>query len=152
NPQRLCRALAAAVTDAGGELRRDNVQAITPRPGGFELTCDTGTVHCARVVVAAGAWSRHLARQLGDRIPLDTERGYHVQATGYRAGFELPVASFDRKTIMTPLDVGLRITGFVEFGGLELPANQKLLARLRSHLQALLPDAAFPRFDYWMGY
>ena len=152
DPQRLCRALAATFADAGGELRCDNVHAIAPQAGGFELTCDTETVHCSRVVVAAGAWSRHLARQLGDRIPLDTERGYHVQASGYRASFDLPVASFDRKTIMTPLDAGLRITGFVEFGGLELPANEKLLSRLRSHLRALLPDAPFPAFESWMGF
>ena len=152
DPLQLCRGLAESFVAAGGELRRDNVRAIFPEPGGFRLACDTGTLHCSRVVIAAGAWSRPLVRQLGDPLPLDTERGYHIQAPGYRPGFDLPVASFERKTIMTPLAGGLRITGFVEFAGLALPRSERLLARLQAQLEALLPNAALPPLERWMGF
>lgn len=152
DPLRLCRGLTESFAAAGGELRRDEVRGIAAEPGGFALSCESGTMHCEKVVIAAGAWSRPLARQLGDRIPLDTERGYHLQAPGYRAAFDLPVASFDRWTIMTPLAGGLRITGFVELGGLELPPNQRLLEKLQAHLQALLPGERFPPFERWMGF
>ena len=36
-------------------------------------------LHARKVVIAAGAHSRALALSAGDRVPLDTERGYHVE-------------------------------------------------------------------------
>lgn len=53
---------------------------------------------------------------------------------------------------MTPLSGGLRITGFVELGGLTLPRNNRLLEKLQAHLRALLPEAAFPPLELWMGF
>ena len=56
---------------------------------GATLTLADGTTRQARhLVVAAGAWSHLLARKLGDRIPLETERGYNTT---------LPKTAFDVK-------------------------------------------------------
>src|SRR5690606_24006845 len=60
--------------------------------------------------------------------------------------------SFERKTIMTPLTGGLRITGFVEFGGLAARPNSRLMGKLQSHLEALLPGEEFPRLESWLGF
>lgn len=137
----------------GGRVEHRNVRHVAAEAsGGFLLKDGSDDLRCDRLVIAAGAWSRPLARDLGHRLPLDTERGYHLMADGWHGEFRLPIASFERKTIMTPLAGGLRITGFVEFGGLDLPPDDTRFGRLEHHLRALLPDADFPAFGRWMGF
>ena len=71
------------------------------------------------VVVAAGAWSKPLAASLGDRVPLDTERGYNATFPSGTLGLSRPVAFEGEGFVTTPLDCGDRVGGAVEFGGLE---------------------------------
>ena len=153
DPLRLSRGLLEAFANAGGRLRRDDVERIDPTTdGGVRLKLSAGPLDAQRVVIAAGAWSRPLAAQTGYDVPLDTERGYHVVAKNWRGSFDFAIASFDRMTIMTPLDGGLRITGFVEFGGLELPPTQARLKTLHRHLGELLPSTSMPDRSEWMGF
>lgn len=152
DPYAVSRGLLQYILQRGGELRHDDVSSIRANAsGGFELRGGRGSLRCGRLVLAAGAWSGRLALQLGHRVPLDTERGYHLYARDWHADFSLPIASYERKTIMTPLAGGLRITGFVEFGGLELDASRTRYEHLQRHLQALLPSAEFPQLERWMG-
>ncbi len=153
DPYGICRGLLDDVLARGGRLLRKRINRIRAgTSGGFELTGDAGTLRCRRVVIAAGAWSAPLAAELGHHLPLDTERGYHLEAGGWHGDFSIPIASWERKTIMTPLAGGLRITGFVEFGGLELAPEDAHFERLRGHLEALLPEAEFPPLERWMGF
>lgn len=154
DPLRLSRGLLAAFIAAGGRLLRNEVQGIErPTEGNAQLRLSDGERLAAqRVVIATGAWSRDLAAQTGFKVPLDTERGYHVVADGWRGQFDIGIASMDRMTIMTPLDAGLRITGFVEFGGLDLPPSPDRLATLNRHLSELLPGTDMPVRSEWMGF
>lgn len=150
-PFGLCQGLHAAVLQVGGRFISDEVLDI--RAGeDFELQLSNTTLRAGKVVVAAGAWSQPLAARLGCPMPLDTERGYHIHADGWRGSFDVAIASLDRNTIITPLDSGLRITGFVEFGGLEMPQSGKRVETLKRHLCELLPDAEFLSLDGWMGF
>jgi D-amino-acid dehydrogenase len=74
-------------------------------------------------VIASGAWSGRLAAQLGDRIPLEAERGYNTT---------LPADAFDLKRqlvlpadgyVITPLATGIRVGGAAEFAGLQTPSG-----------------------------
>lgn len=153
SPIDVCDRLLDAFTAAGGKFARDEVRHIGRRSdGGFRLGLSDGERMAGRVVIAAGAWSRRLAAQTGHDVPLDTERGYHVEATGWRGSFDIAVASLDRMTIMTPLDGGLRITGFVELGGLDLPPKRARLDTLNRHLSELLPNENLDPRSEWMGY
>ena len=109
-------------------LKRPGSSASRRDQDGATLTLADGTTRQARhLVVAAGAWSHLLARQLGDRIPLETERGYNTT---------LPKTAFDVKRqlifsghgfVITPLETGLRVGGAVELGGIERPPNYRAL-------------------------
>jgi D-amino-acid dehydrogenase len=152
-PYKLSQGLFAAFQKAGGQYLRGGVQKIKTRSdGSFELQVEAKPITSEKIVLAAGAWSKSLARDLGHKLPLDTERGYHLSAPGWLGGFNVPIASYERKTIMTPLSSGLRITGFVEFGGLDLPPSTSNFEILDSHIRALLPNAEFPEFKRWMGF
>jgi D-amino-acid dehydrogenase len=106
-----------------------------------------------RAVIAAGAWSNPLASALGDKVPLDTERGYNVSFPGVTGLTTRPVGFEGHGFVMTPLESGLRIGGAVEFGGLEAPPNHartKILYDKASLFVDGLP--AFDSGTLWMGF
>lgn len=153
DPILLSRGLQHAFSVAGGRLLKDEVRRVVPTGDGrFQLLLESGRLESDKVIVAAGAWSGPLARQLGSPVPLDTERGYNVTVDDFHPQFDVSIASFERMTIMTPMKCGLRITGFVEFGGLELPPKKENLHKLQRHLRELLPRSDLSGFSEWMGF
>jgi D-amino-acid dehydrogenase len=106
-----------------------------------------------RAVVAAGAWSKPLAAALGDRIPLDTERGYNVSFPGVTGLTARPIGFEGHGFVMTPLESGLRIGGAVEFGGLEAAPNHARTQTLYDKATGFVDG--LPAFDagkLWMGF
>jgi D-amino-acid dehydrogenase len=103
-------------------------------------------------VVAAGAWSNELSSGIGDKVPLQTQRGYHV--TLRNPGIELnrPVVAADRKYFVTPMDMGLRVAGTVEFDSLESPPNFDRAQALMDCIPELLPDLKIDQQSRWMGH
>lgn len=113
---------------------------------------DGNTVKAKTLIVAAGAWSHLWTRRFGDRIPLETERGYNTT---------LPRDAFDVKRqlifsghgfVVTPLETGLRVGGAVELAGLERPPN---FARSRAMLEKarlFLPGLKTEGGREWMGF
>jgi D-amino-acid dehydrogenase len=162
DPHAVCTGLAQGVRRLGGLVRQGRVERLqTDASQHVTLTLQDGsTLRAQRVLVCAGAWSRPLAASLGYRVPLDTERGYHLTiphadtdaGVARRAPLTLPIASSERKVIMTPMAMGLRITGTVEFGGLHLPPDPRRYELLKHHLQALLPGTDTAAASTWMGF
>jgi D-amino-acid dehydrogenase len=153
DPYAVCTALFDAFRAAGGGFLQEPVTSLCVNTGGFRLSTGGGRkLFTPRVLLAAGAWSRPLAEQCGYPVPLDTERGYHLTLPGATPRFQIPVASFERKVIMTPMSIGLRMTGTVEFGGLELPPEPHRFTLLREHLKALLPNTNPEEASMWMGF
>ena len=153
NPYRLCTGLYHRYGKAGGQTlcaRIGNIESLGE--DGFILRHETGAVQVGKLILTAGAWSAPLARQLGHAVPLDTERGYHVTAEGAPGLGGTAVESQERKIIMTPMDYGLRITGLVEFGGLNLPPNPRHHEDLKRHLRELAPGLELGKLTEWMGY
>ncbi len=106
-----------------------------------------------RAVLAAGAWSKPLAAALGDKVPLDTERGYNVSFPGFTGLTSRPVGFEGHGFVMTPLDSGLRIGGAVEFGGLEAPPNHARTKALYDKAATLVDGLpAFESGRLWMGF
>lgn len=113
---------------------------------------DGEEVRCKTLVIAAGAWSHRLAAQLGDAIPLETERGYNTT---------LPTDAFDVKRqlifsghgfVVTPLSTGVRIGGAVELAGLDRPPNYARARAMLEKTKAFLPGIRTEGGREWMGY
>jgi len=82
DPAAYARHIARHVLANGGTYLRANVRGIAMRDGrAIGVETDTGVIatDADTIVVAAGAWSGALARGVGDRVLLDTERGYHIE-------------------------------------------------------------------------
>ena len=121
---------------------------------GVSLTTDQGPLTARQVLIACGAHSARLTAALtGKKVPLDTERGYHLMLPHEHNRLPFAVTSLERKFIMTPMTHGLRLAGTVEFAGLDRPANMARawqLHRLSKGLfrEELSAEGATP----WMGF
>ncbi|MGL5011235.1 MAG: NAD(P)/FAD-dependent oxidoreductase, partial [Paracoccaceae bacterium] len=104
-----------------------------------------------RVVIAAGAHSRALARMAGDRVPLDTERGYHVEWDMEVPRLTRPACPTARGFYLCPMAGRLRVAGTVELGGLTLPPSPHRVAKLVEGARQIFPDLGAPART-WMGF
>ncbi len=104
-----------------------------------------------KTVIASGAFSKSLTDQLGENIPIDTERGYHVHFKGKDQLISRPVIFLDRGFGMTPMNQGLRAVGTVEFGGLENPLSKKRIQYIVNCAKELLPGLG-THDDEWLGF
>lgn len=116
----------------------------------------TGDVPCNAAVIAAGARSRVLARAAGDRVILETERGYHAVITAPGAGPRRPLMPSDGKIAVTMTHGGLRIAGQVELAGLDAAPDWRRAAILRDFALRAFPglprDLPADRVKVWMGH
>ena len=102
-------------------------------------------------VIASGAFSKELTDQLGEKIPLDTERGYHVHFKDMDHLISRPVIFLDRGFGMTPMNQGLRAVGTVELGGLNNPPSKKRIEYIIQCAKELLPQLG-KHHDEWLGF
>ena len=150
---RLVQVLAAAFGRRGGTLTRAEARGFEIGPDGPRaVLTEAGPVPCDAVVVAAGAWSKRLAAELGSAPPLDTERGYHVQFAAPGVAPRLPVYSTERGIIATPLEVGLRVGGTVELGGLKAAPNWDRARVLLEQAERWFPGLRTEGHSRWMGF
>jgi D-amino-acid dehydrogenase len=104
------------------------------------------------LVIAAGAWSARLTARLGDRLPLEAERGYHVTIRNPGIAPVNPIASAKGKFVATPMEPGLRVAGLVEFGGLEAPPTEARTEALLTHARRMFPGLDTSDVTTWMGH
>src|SRR5436309_920131 len=145
-------------------FRRQGGEIVMARALGFRLdgrrliaiSTDHGDLAADAAVVCAGAYSKPLAAALGDRVPLETERGYHLMIRDPEVMPRIPTADADGKFVATPMDTGLRFAGTVELAGLDAPPDWRrsriLLAQGRKMLPGLAPEHAEERVSVWMGH
>ncbi|MGA3401288.1 MAG: FAD-dependent oxidoreductase [Acetobacteraceae bacterium] len=154
SPRKLTEAHAAHFVRIGGALVQERVRGITPEPAGVMLDCEFGYRQVDAVVIAAGAWSQELVRQVGDRVLLDTERGYHLNLDRGNAGeLHRPVVFPDRGGfVLAPMQDGIRLTSGVELAGLDAPPDFSRIRRLIPRALDVLPGLSAQVTRQWMGY
>ena len=154
DPHAYTVALGEYLLREGATLREEAVTDFSFRDGTVAgVTTATGTVAADAVVVACGAWSKALAARLGERVPLDTERGYHAMfLMDGAARLRSPVHWIDRSVILSPMPTGVRMTSSVEFGGLDAPADYSHLNRLLADVRRALPSAPAEASSRWLGF
>lgn len=153
DPLLLCADLAAHLRDGGCTFVAAEARAVEPADGGAVIhLADGQPISAETVLIACGAWSKPLAKGLGDDIPLDTERGYNVTVpdpgVSLRRFIMLPGYGF----VLSPIQPGLRIGGAVEFGGLEAEANWARVDALVARARKVVPDLKTDGGTRWMGF
>ncbi|MCC7271600.1 MAG: FAD-dependent oxidoreductase [Alphaproteobacteria bacterium] len=153
SPYRLTERLAQHFRNAGGVFRQAKVTDIGFVDGKpATLTTDHGPIAFERLVIAAGAWSKQLVARLGHKVPLDTERGYHVMISDPGVELRLPVSWSEGKFFLTPMAGGIRVAGTVELAGLDAPPNWKRADALLEKGKLLMPGMKTDKVERWMGF
>lgn len=118
--QQFVRAAADAARDAGAEIRVATPVERLRRDGDRVLVGANGrTIVAGTLVLAAGAWTPRLAREVGVPIPMEPAKGYHVDLEAAPPDPPVPVFMMESKVIATPLDGRLRLAGTLELAGLD---------------------------------
>ena len=150
DPGRMVGLLGAEVA-ARAETVTAHVETLERQGDGILLTGPGLRLKAARVVIAAGAHSRRLAAMAGDRLPLDTERGYHVEWDMPTPPVTRPTCPTSRGFYLCPMEGRLRVAGTVELGGLTAPPSPHRIAKLLEGARQIFPDLPTPSRD-WMGF
>lgn len=144
--------LAEIFAGQGGRIERADIRQLAASASEVRVADGAGEWSFDRVVVAAGAHSGALARQLGLHLPLETERGYNTT---------LPAGAFDLRThvsfsghgfVVSRIGEGIRVGGGVELGGLELPPRMARAEALLAKAAAFLPGLNTKGGTQWMGF
>jgi D-amino-acid dehydrogenase len=153
SPHKLVQAHAAHFQCLGGTIAQERVRTVAPQSNGVRLDCELGYRDFDAVVIAAGAWSKELAGQIGDRVLLDTERGYHLNIEPGDAGeLRRPVVIAEHDFVLAPMMDGIRLTSGVELAGLNAPPDFARIRRLLPHARKALPGLSDRVTRQWMGY
>jgi glycine/D-amino acid oxidase-like deaminating enzyme len=152
DPRGFLRALHASMERSGLVHERVLIDRLEPMRNGVRLVDEKGRADdTARAIVCAGALSGRFARQCGDAVPLDTERGYHVRFPGTSNLISRPCGWAERGFYMTPMTGGIRAAGTVELGGYSPRKNADLLNLLTTSAKEALPGLPEPDSD-WLGF
>ncbi|SHF19000.1 D-amino-acid dehydrogenase [Ruegeria intermedia] len=152
DPKRWVEHLAQVFRDRGGVIETRPVRALELSDTGVWVRFDQGAADAGKVVVAAGAWSHHLTRTVGDRIPLETERGYNTTLPPGAFDLRLHVTFSRHGFVASRINGGVRIGGAVELGGLDLPPNYKRAETLLNKTRQFLPGLNTQGGTQWMGF
>lgn len=153
DPYRLVLALAERFVALGGRIehgeavgfsRSDRIREVVLRDG-RRLAVD-------EVVIAAGAHSARLAKELGEPIPLETERGYHTQIMDPGISLRHSIIWPARAFMVTPTAGGIRVGGTVEMAGLEAAPDYRRAKVTVRRAREALPGLRGTTMTEWMGH
>ena len=151
NPKKILLKLYNLFLKKGGKFLKMNVQDINFDGDKPAIKTETQRFIFDKLVIACGAFSKRLTDNLDEKIPLDTERGYHVHFKGCDHLLNRPVIFSNRGFGITPMEQGLRVVGTVEFGGLNNPLSKGRVKNLINNAKYMLGDLP-EHEDEWMGF
>jgi D-amino-acid dehydrogenase len=153
DPSALVKAIHAQCVKDGAESVSDTAVGFEFIDGGIKaVKAKSQTYPCDAVVIAAGAWSKPLAAQLGASIPLETQRGYHVTVKSTNLQLRHTVMAVEHNLMINPMRMGLRLAGTVEFAGLEAPPRYERATALLQKGRDLFPHLDTSVTSEWMGH
>ena len=152
NPKKILLKLFDLFLKKGGHFEKQNAQTISFTSDNKPIIkTDLNFYTFDKLVVACGAFSKKLTDQVNEKIPLDTERGYHVHFRGHDHLLSRPMIFLNRGFGITPMEQGLRVVGTVEFGGLDNPPSKKRIQNLVNSAKYLFPKLG-KHEDEWLGF
>ncbi len=151
NPKKILLKFFDLFLKKGGEFKKLDIKSMEFQDEHPILKSETEKFLFDRVVIACGAFSKKLTDNLDEKIPLDTERGYHVHFKDCDHLLQRPVIFSNRGFGITPMEQGLRVVGTVEFGGLKNPLSKSRIKNLINNAEYMLGDLP-DHEDEWLGF
>jgi len=151
NPKKILLKLFDLFIKKGGKFIKNNIEIIHFSNEKPIIKSTENSFNFDKILITCGAFSKKLTDQMNEKIPLDTERGYHIHFKGYDHLVSRPVVFLNRAFGMTPMEQGLRVVGTVEFGGLDNPLSKSRINNLVNNAKFML-DGLPQHEDEWLGF
>ncbi len=151
NPKKILLKFFDIFLKKGGKFKKLDIKNIECHDEKPLFKSETEKFLFDKAVIACGAFSKKLTDNLDEKIPLDTERGYHVHFKDCDHLLKRPVIFSNRGFGITPMEQGLRVVGTVEFGGLENPLSKSRIKNLLDNAKFMLGDLP-DHEDEWLGF
>jgi len=151
NPKKILLKLYDLFLKKGGKFLKMNIKDISFNDEKPVIKAETQSFLFDKIVIACGSFSKKLTDNLDEKIPLDTERGYHVHFKDCDHLLSRPVIFQNRGFGITPMEQGLRVVGTVEFGGLDNPLSKSRVKNLINNAKYMMGDLP-EHEDEWLGF
>ena len=151
NPKKILLKLYDLFLKKGGKFLKMNIKDINFDDEKPVIKAETQSFLFDKIVIACGSFSKKLTDNLDEKIPLDTERGYHVHFKDCDHLLSRPVIFQNRGFGITPMEQGLRVVGTVEFGGLDNPLSKSRVKNLINNAKYMMGDLP-EHEDEWLGF
>jgi len=153
-PDRLMSELRRTLVAAGVEIVENcEVTGFVRENGAAKAAVANREYAADRYVVATGAWTPQLNRELGCRVPIQPGKGYSITMPRPAICPAIPLIFEEHRVAVTPFQSGYRIGSTMEFAGYDESLNRSRLALLAEAAKVYLrePQAA-PVQEEWFGW
>ena len=150
NPLAISNKIFDKFIELGGIYINQNVKNLIQNEKNIELLMEDKKIKFDKIIICAGAWSNQIANMLGDKFPLDTERGYHILFETNQKLINRPVAWSESGFYLIQIHNGVRAAGTVEIAGLNKSPNKKRLNMIERQSRKVLPQLGKVQ-STWMG-
>ena len=155
-PDRFVREVARRAAASGVTFRTETEVMGFERQGDriTRVRTTRGEIEAGEVVLAGGAWSQPIARDLDLHLPVQPAKGYSITVEPSAPNLPLPVMLTEAKVGVTPMGKTLRFAGTLELAGLDLSINQRRVQAIVDAVPHYLPehDPARARLiEIWRG-
>lgn len=152
DPGGIGKALADKAQNLGVSFLRRSIERLVPEAeGAWRIETDAGPLQAKRLVVAMGAWSGKLMRDLGVKAPLEAERGYHLVFKNPGVSLNNAIMNVDAKFVVSSMSAGVRCAGTAEFAGIDAPPDYRRARVFKQLAKRMFPDINIEDTQEWMG-
>ena len=144
DPAAFNRAMHAYLETAGVAVQ-SGCEVLGFQKSGRKITAvktSRGDYSAGEILLAGGAWTAGIARQLGLKLPMQAGKGYSITLPYPDAKPSIPLILEEARVAVTPLGDRLRLAGTLELSGLDASINHR---RVKAILRALSAYIDLPR-------
>ncbi len=156
NPNELIRSLVAYLRKNGVEILEKRTVTGFGKTGKHITAIQTaqGDVAVDAVVVAGGAWSSDISRQLGMSLSMQGGKGYSFMMHDVKNNVRVPAIMLEARATATPMGKSLRFAGTLEVAGTDMTVNMNRVRGIFQSINNYYPEikVEMPKVEtVWRG-
>lgn len=153
DPGAYVEAMAENFIENGGKIIKATLLDFDISQGKCNfIKTDQGRIVADKFILTAGAWSSAWNKALGISVPMEAERGYHIEFINPSIKLRSPIMVASGKFVVNSMDGRMRCAGIVEFGGLTKKKLKAPIELLKRQMAQLFPDLTYDRIEEWIGH
>ncbi len=152
NSQKYLDDLLDGFKKLGGKILENEVTDIVEEGDSISIVTKENNIIVDDVIISSGVYSNEFAKKFGVKVPIQSERGYHLELHETDVKLNYPIMNGYLKLAITPRPTGIRFAGLVEFGSLNSNPNPKAFELLMRNAKSMFPEIKFKTKQEWSGH